>query len=71
MIQAPSGQPRVQVMASVQILRAEVIDFGAPIDRRGVPAVSDRRNIFQVAPIRSTAEFESADGRIIRLQEFH
>jgi hypothetical protein len=48
-----------------------MIDFGAPIDQRGVQVASDGRHIFQLAPLRSTGEVESADGRMIRLQEFH
>lgn len=69
MVEAASSPARVQAMASVRILRAEVIDFGAPVDRRGVQVASGA--ILQLAPLRSTGEAESADGRMIRLQEFH
>ncbi len=71
LVEASSSSTRVQAMASVRILRAEMIDFGAPIDQRGVQVASDGRHIFQLAPLRSTGEVESADGRTIRLQEFH
>ncbi|MEH6660376.1 MAG: hypothetical protein V7679_01900 [Parasphingorhabdus sp.] len=70
-VEVASSATRVQAMASVRILRAEVIDFEAPVDRRGVQVASDGRNIFQLAPIRSTGEIESKDGRMVRLQEFH
>jgi|GEM_PF-1298845 len=69
--EASSSPTRVQATARVRILRAEVIDFGASVDRRGVQVASDGSDIFQLAPIRSTGEVESADGRMIRLQEFH
>lgn len=71
LVEASSSSTRVQAMASVRILRAETIVFGAPIDQRGVQVASDGRHIFQLAPLRSTGKVESADGRMIRLQEFH
>jgi len=70
-IEAPGGQSRVQAMASARILRGAAIDFGAPVNRRGAQAARDGRIIFQMVPIHSMAEIESAEGRTIQLQEFH
>jgi hypothetical protein len=70
-IDAPGGQSRVQVMASARILRGAAIDFGAPVNRHGAQVARNDSKIFQMAPIRSLAEMESAEGQIIQLQEFH
>ncbi|AMO73072.1 hypothetical protein [Sphingorhabdus sp. M41] len=70
-IDAPSGHARVQAMASARILRGEAIDFNMQTTRRGGQAIADGGQIFQIATARSTTEVKSADGGMIRLQEFY
>lgn len=70
-IDASSGQSRVQAMASARILRGEAIDFNMQTTRRSAQTIENGGQIFQIAAARSTTEVKSADGGIIRLQEFY
>ncbi|VWX60740.1 conserved hypothetical protein [Sphingorhabdus sp. 109] len=68
--QPVSGPTRVQAVASVRILRADVIDFDTAVDRRGVQHLG-ADDIFRLPPTRSAGTVKSDDGRIVSLQEFH
>ncbi|NRD89743.1 hypothetical protein C8024_10200 [Sphingopyxis sp. BSNA05] len=70
-VEAAAGPSHVQAVASARILRAEVIDFGGPLDRRDLRGFRRGEDKFGTATIRSTGVAESADGQLIRLQEFH
>ncbi|ASK89128.1 hypothetical protein [Sphingorhabdus sp. SMR4y] len=70
-VESVSGPVRVQGVASARVLRAAVIDFEAPVDRRDVQSATRGRETYHLSPVRSAGVVEKVDGEKIRLQEFH
>jgi hypothetical protein len=68
---APRSQSRVQATASARILRGEAIIFGMAAGRPRTEATLGNDHIYRLAPLRTSGEMNGADGRLIRLQEFH